>query len=359
MYQGLGFHMGEEMESCDVLFGIKEVPIQALLPGKMYFFFSHTIKKQAHNQKLLQQVLSRKITLVDYECLVNDKGERTVAFGRFAGIVGAYNALRMWMFRFYQIWLKPAHECGDMEEMMDYARHHLSILGPVKIAITGTGRVGKGAKEVLDGLEIKEVEPDDFLMKTYEEPVYTLLSSRHYYQHPEMENWDEKHFRLHAEEYESRFLAFSQSIDLFIPCHYWDPKAPVLFTSAATKYPEFKIKVISDVTCDLEGSVPTTLRTSTIAEPFYDLDPSDFSEKPAFSSEKNISICAIDNLPAELPFDASKAFGEMLMKTVIPELAAGGGKSIERATVAKNGKLTPAFSYLEGYARASEKVLVK
>jgi saccharopine dehydrogenase (NAD+, L-lysine-forming) len=355
MYQGLGFHVGEEMETCDVLFGIKEVPPQDLIFGKTYFMFSHTIKKQAHNQKLLHQVLEKNITLVDYECLVNEKGERTVAFGRFAGIVGAYNALRMWMFRFHQIPLKPAHECGDMEEMMDYARHHLSVLEPIKIAITGTGRVGKGAKEVLDALGIKEVEPDDYLTSKFEEPVYTLLSSRHYYQHPEMETWDEAHFRKNAGEYESRFLAFSQCIDLFIPCHYWDPKAPPLFTRKEVQFPEFQIKVISDVTCDLEGSVPTTIRTSTIADPFYDINPNSFGEEPAFSQDKNITICAIDNLPCELPFDASKAFGEMLMENVLPELASGNWDSIEKATITRNGKLTTPFHYLESYAYSAEK----
>jgi saccharopine dehydrogenase (NAD+, L-lysine-forming) len=355
-YQGMGFHVGEEMDSCNILFGIKEVPPADLIPGKIYFFFSHTIKKQVHNQNLLQEVLKKRITLIDYECLVDAKGVRTVAFGRFAGIVGAYNALRMWMYRFHQIPLKPAHQCGHMEEMMAYARQHLSVLEPIKILITGTGRVGKGAEEVLHGLGIKKVEPGSFLSDKFEQPVFTVLSSRHYYHHTEQSDWDENHFRHHPEEYKSRFSDFARSANLFISCHYWNPAAPTLFTGKDIQSSDFSIRVISDVTCDLNGSVPTTLRTSSISLPFYDVDPLSMSEASAFSSDRHISVCAIDNLPCELPFDASEAFGEMLSKNVIPELVSGKWDSLEKATIARDGHLMPAFQYLEDYACPEEKV---
>ena len=349
-YQAQGLEVSSQMEDADVLFGIKEIPPANLIPEKVYFFFSHTIKKQAHNQKLLQAALAKKITLVDFECLLNEKGNRTVAFGRFAGIVGAYNALRMWIFRFHKIVLKPAFECGDMEEMMNYALHHISVLGHVRIAITGSGRVGNGAKEIFKALNIKEVEPDDYLTNRYNQPVFVQLSSKHYLRHPEQEIWDETHFRKNPEKYERHFQAFAQSTDLLIPCHYWDPASPPLFTREETTYSDFQIKVISDVTCDLEGSVPTTIRTSTISEPFYDIDPQNFTEKEAFSSEKNITVCAIDNLPCELPYDSSKAFGEMLVKQVIPDLVSGNSESIEMATIVKNGQLTKRFQYLSDYA---------
>lgn len=349
-YLAQDLEVSTDIEKADILFGIKEIPAANLLPDKTYFFFSHTIKKQAHNQKLLQAALAKKITLVDYECLLDEKGNRTVAFGRFAGIVGAYNALRMWMYRFHQILLKPAFECGDMSEMMDYAQHHVSALEPIKIAITGSGRVGNGAREILKALNIKEVEPDDYLTNRYNYPVFAQLSSRHYLRHPEQETWDETHFRKNPEAYERHFQAFAQSTDLLITCHYWDPASPPLFTREEAAYSDFQIKVISDVTCDLEGSVPTTLRTSTIQNPFYDIDPQTFTEQTAFSAEKNITVCAIDNLPCELPYDSSKAFGEMLASHVIPGLLSGGSKSIEMATIVKNGKLTDRFQYLEDYA---------
>lgn len=351
-YLGSGIEVSESVADCEILFGIKEVPPAALIQGKTYFIFSHTIKKQAHNQALLQAALQKGITLIDYECLLDEKGQRTVAFGRFAGIVGAYNAFRMWMLRYHNILLKPAHECGDMEEMLNYARHHVAALGAIKIAITGTGRVGQGAIEVLKSLKIREVEADDYLTNTYTEPVFTVISSKHYLRHPENETWNEKHFRANPQGYERHFQAYAECTDMLIACAYWDPSAPVLFTREEAAWADFKITVISDVTCDLEGSVPTTVRTSTIADPFYDIDSKTFEEQPAFSSEKNISICAVDNLPCELPYDASKAFGEMLIKHVLPGLVDGGSKTLEDATITKNGKLGARYRYLEDYAYA-------
>lgn len=348
-YQALDLDTHTDLQKCDVLFGIKEVPVSQLIENKTYFFFSHTIKKQAHNRKLLQEILKKNITLVDYECLVDETGQRTVAFGRFAGIVGAYNAFRMWMFRFHQIRLKAASECGDMEEMLDYARHHIPLVGPVKIAITGTGRVGKGAVEVLENLGIRKVNPDEYIQSNFDVPVFTVLSSRHYLASELSPIWNEEHFRLHPESYHSDFKKFAAETDLFIPCHYWNPKAPRLFSSDDLLGPDWKIKVISDVTCDLEGSVPTTLRASTIEDPFYDIDPVRFEETLPFSGKGNITVCAVDNLPCELPYDASKAFGEMLWKNIIPELVSGKFVSIEKATIARGGKLTSRYAYLQDY----------
>lgn len=348
-YRALDLDTHTPISQCDVLFGIKEVPVEQLIENKIYFFFSHTIKKQVHNRKLLQEIIRKNITLVDYECLLDSQGQRTVAFGRFAGIVGAYNAFRMWMFRFHDIRLKAASECGDMEEMLDYARHHIPLVGPVKIAITGTGRVGKGAIEVLENLGIQKVSPDEYLKNSYSVPVFTVLSSRHYYSSESNLVWDENHFRQHPESYRSEFELFARETDLFIPCHYWNPKAPRLFEASDISKPDWKIKVISDVTCDLDGSVPTTLRASTIEDPFYDVSPIGFSESKAFSSDRNITVCAVDNLPCELPYDASKAFGEMLRQHVIPELVSGQFVSIEKATIAKNRKLSDRFSYLQDY----------
>jgi alanine dehydrogenase len=356
MYAGTGLEMGSNPKNCEILFGIKEVPPVDLISGKTYFFFSHTIKKQAHNKKLLQTAIEKEITLVDYECLLDKNGVRTVAFGRFAGIVGAYNALRMWMFRFHQIRLKPAFECGDMEEMLDYANHHTAVLSPIKIAITGRGRVGQGAIEVFQSLGIKEVSPFDYCNQNYSVPVFTVLSSKHYYENLSHKNWDENHFRKNPKEYRSHFMDFARCTDVLIPCHYWDPNAPVLFTKDDVKKPDFKIKVISDVTCDLNGSIPTTIRTSTIADPFFDIDAQSFEEKIAFSSEKNITICAVDNLPCELPYDASKAFGEMLIESVIPELVTKNYQSIEKAIICRKGELMPNFKYLQDYVGSEVKV---
>jgi len=354
MYMASGIEVTDDLRHCDVLFGIKEVPVWALQPGKSYFFFSHTIKKQAHNRKLLQEILAKNITMIDYECLVDEQGNRTVAFGRFAGIVGAYNAFRMWMLRYHEIHMKSASECGDMEEMLDYARHHTNVIEPVKIAVTGSGRVGKGAVEVLKNLGIRQVEPDDYLTNQYDEPVFTWLSSRHYLRNPNQETWDEKNYRENPVDFERHFLAYAYCTDILIPCHYWNPKAPVLFTADETRSPHFKIKVISDVTCDLEGSVPTTIRTSTIDDPFYDYNPDTQSEAASFSGDRHITVCAVDNLPCELPWDASKSFGDMLKETIIPELLSGQHVSIDKATLAKDGHLMPRYQYLADYVLEPE-----
>lgn len=345
--------VSEDMETCDVLFGIKEVPPHALIENKTYFIFSHTIKKQVHNRALLQEVLKKNITLIDYECLTDDRGERTVAFGRFAGIVGAYNAFRMWMQRFHKTPLKAASDCGDMEEMLDYARHHLAGTGPVRIVVTGTGRVGKGAVEVLRSLGVQEVSPEEFRSGSFSHLVFTVLRSRHYYRHREGQDWNEEEFRRSPDRYRSCFSEYASCADIFISCHYWNPQAPPVFTPAEAGSPGFAIRVISDVTCDLNGSVPSTIRASTIQDPFYDLNPGTWKEETPFSGTRNITVCAVDNLPCELPLDASRAFGTMLMEHVIPGLAAGGSEATERAVIAREGRLSPGFAYLEDYAQVN------
>lgn len=350
-YQKLGIEVTESCRAeCPILFGIKEVPPADLIDGKTYFMFSHTIKKQAHNRILLQKVLEKKITLVDYECILDEKGNRTVAFGRFAGIVGAYNAIRMWFLRYKNIILKPAHACANMAEMLDCAKKEMSQMGNIKIAITGSGRVGHGAIEVLRALSFKEVEPEIFVENEFENPVFTVLSSRHYIRHSSDNSWDEAHFRKNPETYQSEFMRFAKTTDVLIACAYWNPNAPLLFSRSDTANSDFRIRVISDVTCDLDGSIPTTLRTSSISEPFFDVDPQTFQEMPAFSNEKNITICSIDNLPTELPYDASRSFGEMLIKNVLPEIVVGGGRAMDGAKIASGGNLEPPFRYLENYA---------
>lgn len=349
-YKQMGITVSENLGDCLVLFGIKEVPPSDLMEGKTYFMFSHTIKQQPHNRKLLQEALQKKICLVDYECITDEHHHRTVAFGRFAGIVGAYNAIRMWLMRHHNISLKPAFQCRDMDEMMASAREVLPLLMGAKMVITGSGRVGQGAMEVLRQLGIKELTATEFLIYGQEEPVFAVVSSRHYIKSKTVGIFQEQDFRKHPEEYESNFRPFFSRANVLLACAYWDPRAPILFSREEATDPDFQIQIISDVTCDMDGSIPTTVRASSISEPFYDLDPELWLEKPPFSSSQNITVCAVDNLPTELPYDASKSFGEMLIKHIIPELVLGGGRVIENATITKEGRLMPAFQYLENYA---------
>ncbi|HDR50189.1 MAG TPA: alanine dehydrogenase, partial [Mariniphaga anaerophila] len=266
-YREKGIPVQEDVSDCDVLMGVKEVPISDLLPGKIYFFFSHTIKKQEYNRKLLQTILQKKIQLVDYEVLTDKNGFRIIGFGRFAGLVGAYNGLRALGLRRNIFDLKPAHQCAGLEEML----YQLTLvnLPPVKIAFTGDGRVANGVLELLEFMKIQRLLPEQFLeMEQPEKPVYTQLLPQHYAMRKDGSAFDLQHFFKRPEMYENAFLPFARATDLLIAAAYWDPKAPVLFTAEDMKQPDFRISVISDITCDIEGSIPSTKRASAIAEPF-------------------------------------------------------------------------------------------
>lgn len=349
-YVKLGIPLKENLSDCDVLLGVKEVKTEDFIEGKIYLFFSHTIKKQSYNRNLLQTVLSRKIQLVDYEVLTNKEGFRIIGFGRFAGLVGAYNGLRAFGLRNKIFDLKPAHQCEDIVEML--IQLDAIKLPPVKIAVTGDGRVTNGVLEILEHMKIARLSPDNFL--EYEKPsvpVYTQLLPENYVRRENGYEFDLFHFFLNPTMYENSFIPFAESTDLLIAAAYWDPKAPVLFTPDDMKLKDFRISVISDITCDIEGSIPSTKKASTIDDPFYDYNPITAEMEPAFTSLKNISVQAVDNLPCELPKDASLDFGRNLIDKVFPSLFGDDADGIiERASITKDGKLTAKFSYLQDYA---------
>lgn len=355
VYDDQGFQVVDSVDHCEILFGIKEVPPANLIEGKTYFFFSHTIKQQPYNKNLIQTALAKKITLIDYECLVDDHGARVVAFGQYAGLVGAYNGVRAWGIRNKSFDLKPAYLC---EHVAKLKKELPKVIFPAntKILITGTGRVGNGAKEIMDWLEIPQVSPEEYRTQTFETPVFTMLRSVDYHQHKDGNAWDSGHWHFHPEEYVSTFEQYIGITDMLIACAYWSPTAPVLFTKEQMQTADFKIQIIADVTCDIEGSIPSTLRPSTIDNPFYDFNPFTGLEETAFSSEKNITIMAVDNLPCELPTDASNDFGEQLELAVLPALLGTADKAIlERATITKNGELGIHFQHLAEYAGLAPK----
>ena len=348
-YVEAGFPPQTDMESCDILFGIKEIPPARLLPDKTYFFFSHTIKKQPQNRALLQAVLEKNITLIDYECLTDRNSNRTVAFGHYAGIVGAYNGLRAYGLRTGLFSLKAPSVCKHLAIMLpEFEKVRLPAL---KIAVTGTGRVGKGVREVLEGMNIRQVSPEEYLENTYTEPVFTMLRSRDYYRLSKGRPWNTETFHAEPGESESTFAPYAAITDILMAAAFWHPASPALFTKQDMRRPDFKIKVIADITCDIEGSIPSTLRASTIPDPFYDYNPLTEQLEPAFWSEQNISVMAVDNLPCELPRDASLDFGSQLMQNVLPFLTASDPENtLERATIAKAGRLMPRYEYLSDYA---------
>ncbi len=348
-YEEAGVPVRENLEDCDVLMGVKEVSIKDLIANKTYFFFSHTIKKQPYNRNLLQQVLAKNIRLVDYETLTDAKGLRIIGFGRWAGIVGAYNGLLTYGKRNGLFDLKPAHLCFDCEEL--FSEVQKISLPSLKIVVTGGGRVSHGVMEVLDRMKVKKVSVQEYLTnENVEEAVYVQLEPGDYNTKNGGSIFDLHDFFAHPEMYESTFKPYCSTTDLLVSAAYWDPKAPVLFTAEDMQGDDFRIKVIADITCDIEGSIPSTKKASTIDDPVYDYNPITGELEAPFSSEKNISVMAVDNLPCELPKDASVGFGEGIIEKVIPSLL-GDDKDgvIARATIAKNGKLTERFSYLQDY----------
>jgi len=343
--------VGHDLASCDILMGVKEVPIEELIPGKTYFFFSHTIKEQPYNRKLLQAVLRKKITLIDYEVITDEWGRRLIAFGRFAGMVGAHNGILMYGQRTGLFELPRMKDFYNYAEAQAFYAEKLD-LPPVRIVLTGTGRVGQGAAQVLRDMGIRQVSPNDFLVKNYTQPVFALLMSDDYVQRKDGSAFDKDDFHLTPELFESTFRPFTKVCDLMINGVYWDNKAPAFFTLKDMRSSDFSIQAIADITCDIApvSSIPSTLRASTIAKPIFGFDPQKEKEVEAHSPGA-IDMMTIDNLPSELPRDASEAFGQMFIERVLPELLDPNSEVIERATIAKDGKLAGHFGYLADYVK--------
>ncbi|GAB2494761.1 NAD(P)-dependent oxidoreductase [Algoriphagus taiwanensis] len=348
-YREAGISVVEDISEAEFLFGVKEVPVAQLIPDKTYFFFSHTIKEQAYNRPLLQAVLKKNIRLVDYEVLKDEEGKRVVAFGRWAGIVGAYNAFWTYGQKTALYEIQRARQLKDLKEMHEELRK--VQFPPIKIVVTGSGRVGGGVKEVLDSLGLQEVNTHDFLHSYFEEPVYVVLGSSDYNRRKSDGGYDRQEFYSSPEKYESHFQKFAEAGELLIAAAYWAKGAPRLFRLEDIQSPDFALSVIADITCDIGGSIPTTVRASTIQSPVYDIERESGTEIPAFGSQTSISVMAIDNLPCELPRESSAEFGRQLSHWVIPALFEENSAILERATVARDGDLTLEFMYLSDYVR--------
>jgi saccharopine dehydrogenase (NAD+, L-lysine forming) len=346
-YRELGIPVVNDVSFCDVLIGVKEVDVPALQSDKKYFFFSHTTKEQPYNRDLLKEILNKNITLVDYELLTNDSGKRLIAFSRWAGIIGCYNGLIAYGKKHNLFVLKPASELKNILEM--FGELDKVELPPLKIAITGHGRAGKGAAEVLNYLMVTKVSASKFVSDEFDHPVFTILDPRKYVKRNDGKTFTLDNFFTEPQDYKSVFKKYSDVTDLLVSCHYWDPTSPVLFTNDDILSDDFKISVVADVTCDIQGSLPTTLRPSTIIDPVYGYCPKEQVETSAFK-DGVITVMAVDNLPGELPRDASEDFGNKLYKKIIPLLIKEEeSETISRATIASAGKLTERYSYLKDY----------
>lgn len=347
-YTDKGFEVTDDVSDCDVLIGVKEVPVDELIPNKKYFFFSHTIKKQPHNQKLLRAILDKKIDLYDHETIVKPDHTRLIGFGRYAGIVGAYNGIRAFGLKFELFDLPKAETLRGMDEMVQRLKR--ITLPPVKIVLTGFGKVGSGAKHILDAVKIKEVSVDDFLNKKYSDAVYTHIDVLDYNIRIDGKDLGKEDFYAHPEEYVSNFERFTKVSEIFLAGHFYGNGAPVILSREMLSKPDNKIKVVADISCDVAGPIESTLRSSTIAEPLYGYYPVENKEVDFFHPGA-IVVMAVDNLPCELPKDASEGFGEMFLEHVIPAFFNGDKDGLlERAKITENGHLTERFSYLQDYA---------
>lgn len=346
-YRNMGIEVTENINDCDVFFGVKEVPVDALIPNKSYFFFSHTIKKQPYNKTLLQALLEKNIDFYDHETIVDSHNRRLIGFGKYAGIVGTYNSIRAFGIKFELFKLPKAETLSGKEALIAHLKR--IILPPLKIVVTGTGKVGSGVKEVLDAIKIKEVTVENYLTKNYAQAVYTQIDVLDYNKRKDGQELDFNDFCKNPQDYVSDFERFTKVSDIYITGHFYANEAPKILTREMLQANDCKIKVVADISCDVNGPIACTLRSSTISEPLYGYLPSENSEVDVFHPAA-IVVMAVDNLPCELPKDASEGFGEMFMEHVIPAFFNGDKDGIlERSKITEKGKLTPRFSYLQDY----------
>ena len=346
-FENAGVQVKDDISECDILMGIKEIPVDQLLKGKTYLFFSHTKKKQPQNQKMMQAILEKKITLIDYECLEHEDGQRIIGFGFFAGVVGAHNGMMAYGNRTGLYKLDRVYKQRSFRELIH--TYFGMRLPNVKIAVTGSGRVAHGILEIMNLMGIHEVEPDDYLVRRFAYPVYTQLKGADLYTRKDRGKYRRLEFHEHPELYHCDFLPYAEQTDILLNGVYWDKNVPRLFERENIQADTFIIRTIADITDDAGGSVPVNLGDQTIDNPIYGIDRSTLQKTEPYLPN-SIDIMAVGNLPNELPRDASRYFGEQLIKHVLENLVGEGSAIIERATMVKKGKLTTHYEYLKEYA---------
>ncbi|MDB5280709.1 MAG: alanine dehydrogenase [Ferruginibacter sp.] len=348
-YQLAGIPVQEDMSACDVLMGIKEVPVSMLIDGKTYFFFSHTKKLQPYNREMIHAMAEKKITLIDYECLEHEDGTRIIGFGFFAGIVGAHNGMMAFGNRTNLFHLQRVYEVNSFQKLI---HTYFGLKVPViKVAVTGSGRVAHGVLEIMNLLGIHEVEAEDYLQKKFTYPVYVHLKGGDLYAHKQTGLYNRNDFHLHPVNYRCKFIDYAGETDILLNGIYWNRDIPRLFELADMQASNFSITTIADITDDIHGSVPCNLGESTIAEPVYGVDKNTF-ERTAPYLPNSVDVMAVGNLPNELPRDASRYFGEQLIKFVLEDVRKGGSETLNKATILRAGVLNSPYDYMREYVGA-------
>lgn len=346
-YLHKGIAVREDLGECNLILGIKEVPVNQLISGKQYLFFSHTIKKQPHNQRLLQEIVQKNITLIDWECLEHEDGQRILGFGFFAGVVGAHNGMMAYGKRSGKYDLCRVNECRSYKHLI---QTYFGLKLPnVKVAVTGSGRVASGILEILNLLDVIEAEPEEYLKREFSYPVFVHLYGSNLYERIDNKPYSRIHFHQFPQKYKSKFLPYAFKTDILMNGTYWEKGIPPLFNWEDIVNPNFRIKTIADISNDFQGGVPCNIGNSWIEDPVYGVDPHTRERTTPYQSHA-IDVMAISNLPNELPREASAFFGDQLIKYIIDELIIEHSPILERATIVKNGQLTPRFQYLADYA---------
>ena len=317
-----------------------------LLPGKTYMFFSHTKKMQSYNQKLMHAMVEKKITLIDYECLEHADGQRIIGFGFFAGVVGAHNGIMAYGERTQQFKLGRVYKQKDYLELIH--TYFGLKLPTIKIAVTGSGRVAHGILEIMNLMDVQEVEPEEYLSKEFSYPVYVHLKGADLYTQKEKRTYSRDDFHTNPQQYECLFQSYALQTDILMNGVYWDKTIPRLFEAKDIQAESFHIQTIADITDDTNGSIPINLGDCSMDEPVYGVDKTTLQRTAPYLNT-SVDIMAVGNLPNELPRDASRFFGEQLIKHVLSDYIKGSS-IIENATILKDGNLTPGFEYLSDYA---------
>ncbi len=353
-YSLAGIELADSLDDCSLLFGIKEVPPADVLAGKTYLIFSHTCKKQPHNQKLLQTILEKGCTLIDYECLRHDDGQRIIGFGFFAGIVGAHNGMMAYGRRTGLYRLERVYQQKDFQSLI---HTYFGLKLPnIKIAVTGSGRVAHGILEIMNLMGVIEVEKEEFTAREFSYPVYVQLKGADLYSRKDNGSYQRNDFHEHPEAYTCLFEQYTAHTDILMNGVYWDHGVPRLFSKEDIKEPSFRIATIADITDDCNGSVPINAGDQTIEDPVYGINRTNFAKTLPYLPT-GIDVMAVGNLPNELPRDASKYFGEQLIKYILPDLLGTPSAVIDRATIVRNGQLTEAYQNLKDYAAGKAEVV--
>jgi alanine dehydrogenase len=346
-YLNAGIQVLDSVDECEVLLGIKEVKTETLLNKKTYLFFSHTKKKQPHNRTLLHTIINKKNTLIDFECFEHSDGQRIIGFGFFAGIVGAHNGMMVYGKRTGAFELQRVYKHKTFRQLM-HTYFGLKIPN-IKIAVTGSGRVAHGILEILNLLELREVEKEEYISKVFDYPVYVHLKGSDLYEHTKSGKYNREHFHDNPSEYKCRFNEYTPHTDILMNGVYWQQGVPRLFEEADVQNETFRIQVIADIADDPFGSVPINIGDQSIEDPVYGIDRRTLKKTDPYLFT-SIDVMAVGNLPNELPRDASRYFGQQLIKYILPELMKPNSEIVEKATIVKEGSLTYEYDYLRDYA---------